>query len=154
MINSLSNESKVITEKILVGITAQNNSRRLIKKGFEVANAKNGQLHILHVQKGSNIFVNADTSQLLQELYQYGSELGGETHAICGDDICEAIIEFIKKASITRMVLGERIENFKIDNDNHIVNTIKETFPDIEIIILEREKKITKQRVKYEHKFA
>ena len=114
----LENGPNVITEKILVGITVQNNSRRLIEKGSELANAKNGQMHILHIQKGDNIFVEANAPELLQELYQYGSELGGETHAICGENICDSIIRFIKNIGITHMILGERSKIVDIDNEN------------------------------------
>lgn len=154
MSNSVSNEPKIKVEKILVGITVQNNSRRLIKKGAEVAKEKNGQLHILNVQKGNNIFMNSYTPELLQELYQYGSELGGETHAICGENVCEAIIDFVKKSNVTVMVLGERPKSIKVDKDNDIIEKIKLEIPDIEVIILEREKQNLKESFSYKHRFA
>lgn len=147
--------TNVKVEKILVGITVQANSKRLIEKGAEIANQKQGQLHILHVQKGNNIFVNSNSSELLQKLYQYASELGGETHAICGDDICEAIINFAKDMEITTMVLGERPKHIKVDSENDIISKIKLSIPEIEIVILERkEEKEVKQRVSYKHRFA
>lgn len=154
MSNLISNNSETKVEKILVGITVQNNSRRLIKKGAEVAKEKNGQLHILNVQKGNNIFMNSYTPQLLQELYQYGSELGGETHAICGENVCETIINFVKKTNVTVMVLGERPQNIKVDKDNDIIEIIKSELPSIEVIILEREKENLKESFSYKHRFA
>ncbi|MPM49129.1 hypothetical protein SDC9_95857 [bioreactor metagenome] len=47
-------------ERILVCITAQCNSKRLINEGAKVADQVNGELHIIHVQRGDSIFNNAD----------------------------------------------------------------------------------------------
>jgi K+-sensing histidine kinase KdpD len=134
----LKNEPNAKTEKILVGITVQHNSRRLIKYGYDLACSKSGQLHILHVQRGNNIFLGANAPELLQELYQYGSELGGETHAICGEDVCKCIVDFIKDFGITQMVLGESVENTTIGNDNALVKKLEEKFPYLKITTLER----------------
>ncbi len=140
-------------EKVLVCITVQANSKRLIKKGAEIAKKKQGQLHILHVQKGNNIFVNLDASELLQQLYEYASELGGETHAICGEDVCETIVNFARDIGITTIVLGQRPEYIKVDIENDIIFKIKSLIPEIEVVILEREKEI-QEKISYKHKFA
>lgn len=134
----LGNEPNVKTEKILVGITVQHNSKRLIKCGYDLACSKSGQLHILHVQKGDNIFLDANSPQLLQELYQYASELGGETHAICGEDVCSCIINFIKNFGITQMVVGESY-SCDLQQNNTVVNQLNDTFPDLKITVLKRE---------------
>lgn len=148
------NTSDIKVEKILVGITVQANSKRLITKGAEIAKQKQGQLHILHVQKGNNIFVNSHTPELLQQLYQYASQLGGETHAICGEDVCEAIANFAKNMDITTMVLGERPKHIKVDSNNDIISKIKLLIPQIDIVILERQDKQIHENIAYEHKFA
>ncbi len=153
--NNLANDiSEIKKEKILVGITVQENSKRLIKKSSEIANQKNGQLHILHVQKGNNIFMHKHTPELLQELYQYGSELGGEIYAICGEDICQTIIEFIKKHEIDCMILGEKPKNIYHNKDNDVLKKIKDTFPNIEIIIIQREENDAKDSFYYKHRYA
>ena len=94
-------------EKVLVCITAQSNSRRLIDAGAEVASKCSGELHILHVQKGENVFNNSETLHLLQQLFLYGSEKGGMIHAFCEEDIAGSIAHFVKEEKITRLVLGE-----------------------------------------------
>ncbi len=93
-------------EKVLVCITAQSNSRRLIDEGAGLCEASGGELHILHVQKGHNIFENEDTPRLLSELFEYGSTRGGMIHAICSEDVPESIGRFIADTHITRLVLG------------------------------------------------
>lgn len=151
MDSSAHSNSDAKVQKILVCITVQANSKRLIKKGAEIAKQKSGQLHILHVQKGNNIFINLDASELLQQLYEYASELGGETHAICGEDVGEAILNFIKALNITTIILGE--SNKTVNNNNDIITKIKLFVPDIEIIVLEREKN-TQENLSYERRFA
>ena len=53
-------------QKILVCITIQQNSKRLIKKGAELASQVEGELHILHVEHGSSILSQSDAGELLQ----------------------------------------------------------------------------------------
>lgn len=127
-------------ERVLVCITVQANSKRLIKKGAEIAKEKSGQLHILHIQKGNNIFINTESAELLQELYKYGSELGGEIHALCGEDVCEIMLDFSKKMEVTSIVLGEGPKCNELNSENNIINKIKRDIPSINIIVLERNK--------------
>lgn len=130
-------EAKI--EKILVCITAQENSRRLIKKAAQVAEDMQGELHILHVEKGNNILPHHNSAELLQQLFQYGSELGGEVHVICDDHVPERIVQFIQEMHITRLVLGETKQNTiqrLMTSDIH--NMIQNTAPEVQIIILER----------------
>ncbi|MGE4215024.1 MAG: hypothetical protein AB7E42_09685 [Anaerotignaceae bacterium] len=94
-------------ERVLVCITAQCNSKRLINEGAKVADQANGELHIIHVQRGDSIFNNADTPRLLEELFDYGAKRGGMIHFYCDEDITECIGRFVKEKGITKMVLGE-----------------------------------------------
>ena len=126
-------------ENILVCITAQTNSKRLIDRGAGLAEQRNGKLHILHVQKGDNIFFNEDAPRLLQELYAYGCEHGGEIHALCGDDVGNIIIDFIEKMKINCIVLGEKPKDLNIPKEKDLLERIGKTFEEIEIVILKKE---------------
>lgn len=94
-------------ERVLVCITAQCNSKRLINEGAKVADQANGELHIIHVQRGDSIFNNEETPKLLEELFDYGAKRGGMIHFYCDQDITECIGRFVKDNGITKMVLGE-----------------------------------------------
>ncbi len=94
-------------ESVLVCITAQCNSTRLIDRAFEVAEKNEGELHILHVQRGDSIFNNSETPKLLEELFNYGSEKGGMIHFYCDEDVSECIGRFAKEMKITKIVFGE-----------------------------------------------
>ena len=70
-------------ERVLVCITSQISSQRLIDKAAEIADKENAELHILHVQQGNSIFNNADTPKMIHSLCQYGSQKGGTMHFYC-----------------------------------------------------------------------
>ena len=95
------------TNKVVACITAQYNSERLIDTAAEVADKFNAELHILHVNKGSSIFINEDTPAMLDRLFEYGSEKGGMVHMLCSDDVASSIGGFIEEYGINKIVLGE-----------------------------------------------
>lgn len=95
------------TKKVLVCITAQSNSERLIDSAALIADESNAEFHILNVNKGTSIFNNSGTPQLLEELFEYGSERGGMVHMLCSENVAKSIGDFIKEYNITDIVLGE-----------------------------------------------
>lgn len=94
-------------EKVLVLVTAQKNALRLIDYGFSMSLANDGELHILHVQKGNSVFDGLDTLKRLQELIDYGSRLGACIHVQCDNDVAGYVGRFVEKEKITRVILGE-----------------------------------------------
>lgn len=122
--------------KVLVCITPQSNGKRLIDKSYELSKSIDGELHILHVEKGDNIFASPESPAILQWLFSYGAEKGGETHAICGDDIATVISEFIKRNRITHAVFGEAPAEAK---GNPIVEAIQRRTRNINIVVIEKE---------------
>lgn len=142
MVKEIDRSSMEECEKVLVCITAQSNSKRLINKGAEIADEINGELHILHVQKGNNIFNNSDAPMLLQQLFQYGSEKGGMIHAYCDDNIPESIANFIAKEKVTKLILGEPPKmqgGLKKRNENQFHKIIQSTKQKVEVIMVGRE---------------
>jgi K+-sensing histidine kinase KdpD len=125
--------------KVLVCITPQANGKRLIDKGYEIALQTKGELHILHVEKGDQIFVSEESSQLLQWLFDYGSERGGMVHGICGEDVISTIRQFIKTESITHAVFGESPAASNLNGEKGI-ESFRVIMPYIQLHILERDK--------------
>ncbi|KXL52010.1 hypothetical protein CLNEO_25260 [Anaerotignum neopropionicum] len=117
-------------EKVLVLATAQKNALRLIDYGFSLALANDGELHILHVQKGTSVFDGKDTLKRLQELIDYGSRLGACIHVQCDNDVAGCVGGFIEKEEITRVILGEAPlskEEKALGEWDRIVEVIPET---------------------------
>ncbi|MGN0135673.1 hypothetical protein [Anaerotignum sp.] len=94
-------------EKILVLVTAQKSSLRLIEYGFEVAQSCGGEYHILHVQKGDSLFQSNDSLKLLQNLADYGCRRGGILHLACEGDVAAYIGRFAEAEEVTQVILGQ-----------------------------------------------
>lgn len=126
--------------KVLVCITIQENSKRLINKGAELSKAINGELHILHVEKGTSIFDDPKAVTLLDILFELGKELGGEVHFVSDQDVLNRIIKMVEELNISFLVLGESMES---DNGQckSIIAKIKKEIPNVQIVILDREQK-------------
>ena len=123
--------------KILVCITIQQNSKRLIKKGSELASKLNGELHILHIQKGMSIFDEPNAVNLLESLFELGKELGGEVHFLSDTNVVDRILKTTKDMKITHMILGETSEKY-LKNDKHIIKRIESEIGDVTVQILGR----------------
>lgn len=126
--------------KILVCITVQENSRRLIHKGYELANNLNGSLHILHIQKGQSVLSHPNDGNLLQELFSFGSQLGGEVYFLCSENILESIGTFVKDNHITHLVIGQPPTD--LITPPTICNTLMDTITDVEFCVLDRNEAI------------
>ncbi|MGL4345369.1 MAG: hypothetical protein ACRCTE_09235 [Cellulosilyticaceae bacterium] len=120
--------------KVLVCITIQENSKRLIRKGYDISSSLDGELHLLHIRKGDTIFENAGSSELFEQLFTYGSELGGQAHFLCSDNISNTISEFITNYQITHLVIGEAPSS----SMSHILEELQRTLQHIEIVVLDR----------------
>ena len=137
--------TKLVTkkEKILVCITIQHNSKRLIKRGYEIAKKKGGELHILHIAKGESIFTEPESGPLLEKLFEYASVLGGEVHVGCSTDVIQYITSFIKDNHISGIVLGETLRNALCGFFSQNIETcLASKMPNTEIFVLERDIKI------------
>ena len=123
--------------KILVCITPQSNGARLIDSAAAIARARAGELHILHIEKGNNVFHTAESPMLLQRLFEYGAERGGVVHAFCGDNVPDVMTGFARTEKIGVMVFGE--PPAVPDGKPTIVDTIHAALPQVEIVIVRRE---------------
>lgn len=132
-------------EKVVICITAQSNSKRLIDYGAEVAKKCGGEFHILHVQKGDNIFNNHETLRLLQQLMVYGSHRGGIVHAFCDQDVAASIGAFVQAEGITKVVMGEQPQNpmqnshSKKKRENQFQRILNHLPAEAEVIIVHKE---------------
>ena len=129
-------------EKILVCITAQCNSKRLIDEGARVADLNDGELHILHVQQGDSIFNNSETPKLLEELFNYASQKGGMVHFYCDEDVSECIGNFVNETGITKVVLGEPPVVKEITDETireQLKVVIRHIYEPVDLIIVRRQ---------------
>lgn len=133
-----------MNNRVLVGITIQENSRRLISEGAHVAQSLNAPLDILHIRKGETIFDSPDSSELLSSLFAYGSTLGGEVHFLSSNHVTATIRDFIKSHNITHLVIGESSNEDNTSSTNSVYDKLKATLGDITLIVLSREDTLPK----------
>lgn len=127
-----------LNPKILVGITIQENSRRLIDEGSRLSKELGAPLHILHIRRGETIFDEPESSTLLADLFDYAGNLGGEVHFVCGDHISEVFANFVKENQITHLVIGET-PSYLAANAPSMYDTLTNELGNIEINVLQRE---------------
>lgn len=131
-------------EKVVVCITAQNSSQRLIDYGAEIAKQAKGSLHILHVQKGDSIFQNGETLKLLTKLLAYGDRCGGIIHVLCDKDVPKCIGQFVKQEGATKLIMGDvsklaKKQSFKGEKETHFQKIVNALPEDIELLIVEQQ---------------
>jgi len=142
-------------EKVLVCITIQENSLRLIDKAVQITQQLNSELHIVHIQQGMSIFSNPEAGQMLEELFAYGKEQGGEVHFISDDDVPSRIVRFIEENAITRVVLGESIRhNLHQLLEKDIHSYIRSANKAYDVLVLERKGDIEKDAHILPNEFA
>ena len=133
---------KLKPEKVLVCITIQKNSKRLIDKGAEIARNNGSKLHILHVERGMSIFDNPEAIEMLEELFEYGKNLGGEVHFLSDENVANRIVSFIRDMNISQLVLGQTMRgNLHKMLKKDIYSSITNETNEVEILILERSRK-------------
>lgn len=127
--------------KVLVCITAQSNSKRLIDIAAENADRLNAELHILNVQKGTSIFNDKDMPRRIQDLFSYGTEKGGMIHAYCDEDIPGIISSFVRNEGITDIILGRppKRPDAHARGENQFDSIIARLPGKARLIIIERE---------------
>ena len=140
MIKNLDITAPNNTEKVVACITAQSNSKRLIDSAAEIADQLDAQFHILHINKGDTVFSDENTPVLLENLFKYANDKGGMVHMICSDNIAEGIVKFIKEYSISKIVLGQPVnENVIVRFENQYDNILKMLKSlDVELIMVKR----------------
>ena len=97
-----------MAETVLVCVTGQQSSRRLIHRGAEIAREHGASLLVLAVSgSGFNLLKNPSVNQALNDLYALSGEVGAEMTMLSDQDPHRAICQFARARGVTRLVLGE-----------------------------------------------
>ena len=123
-------------KNVLVCITPQTNSRRLIDKGSEIA-GEEGRLNILHVEKGDNVFADENAGKLLEELFLYGKTKGGTVHFVTGESFFVTLKIFSIQNKISDIVLGEAPDGNLKKSD--LKDMVEKDIPGVEVHVLKKQ---------------
>ena len=125
--------------KVLVCVTPQRNSFRLIKKGASFAKEFDAELFVLYVQNDLDLTRDKKTVELIDELFDMTSKHDGAMYIEVSDDISASIVGFINKNKITHVMLGETMAT-KVEKllKKDIVSKVTSSAEGVQFLILER----------------
>lgn len=95
-------------ETVLVCVTGQQSSQRLIRRGAEAARKLEAPLLVLSVSgSGYNLLSDPQVSQALNDLYSLCGQVGAEMTMLHHANAHAAICDFVRERGVTHLVLGE-----------------------------------------------
>lgn len=96
---------------IMVCVTQQKSCERLIKRGAEIKNKFDGNLHVIHVVKEDwKYFGKLKESDALEYLFDISKSYGADLTVIKAPDISDTLSKFAEKNNIEIVVMGESLE--------------------------------------------
>lgn len=105
------------SKDIMVCVTQQKSCERLIKRGAEIKNKFDGDLHVIHVVKdGWKYFSKLKESDALEYLFDISKSYGADLTVIKAPDIEETLMSFAEKNNIEVVVMGESLEKSSQQN--------------------------------------
>lgn len=105
------------SKDIMVCVTQQKSCERLIKRGADVRNKFDGQLHVIHVVKeGWKYFGKLKESDALEYLFDISKSYEADLTVIKAPDIEETLMNFAEKNNIQIVVMGESLEKSSQQN--------------------------------------
>ncbi len=125
--------------KVLVCVTPQRNSFRLIKKGANYAKEFDADLFVLYVQKDLDLTKDKKTAELIDELFNLTSQQEGAMYIEVSDNISSSIVDFINKNNVTHVMLGQTMAT-KIEKllKKDVVSRVTSKAEGVQFLILER----------------
>jgi len=101
----------------MVCITQQKSCERLIKRGADIRNKFDGELHVIHVVKEDwKYFGKLKESDALEYLFDISKSNGADLTVIKAPDIAETLLKFAEKHNIEVVVMGESLEKSSQQN--------------------------------------
>lgn len=120
-----------MTETVLVCVTGQQSSQRLIHRGAELARQHHAALLVLSVSgAGFNLLTNPSVSQSLNDLYALCAQVGAEMTMIHHTNPYQAICDFVRKRGVTHLILGQ-----SRTNHSSFVTELMQALPDVSFVI-------------------
>ncbi|MDM8533875.1 universal stress protein [Clostridiaceae bacterium HSG29] len=109
--------------KIMICVTQQKSCENLIREGFELIKDDNDELFVIHVvKKDWRYFSEMKESDALEYLFDVSKQYNAELIIKKSDLIEETLAKFIEDNKITKVVMGESLENEKQQN---MINRLK-----------------------------
>ena len=122
-------------ERVLVLISSNPDSARLVRIGSKLAGRLNSNLYVLHINlknRKKNMSENYDKS--LSKTISIAENLGAVVFSFQADDIVSGVVDFVKSNNISHLVIGATNEKKKFFGGffkKSIVNSLINSLPDV-----------------------
>lgn len=115
-----------VKSRIMVCITPQKSSRRLVERGAQRAKETNGEFCVVYVNKNSDISQDLKENEVLLELFDMAQKLGGRVSILVGKKISKTLAEFARENNITEIIVGKSLRSaLDVILHGDIVNPLK-----------------------------
>ncbi|AHM56821.1 hypothetical protein EAL2_c15260 [Peptoclostridium acidaminophilum DSM 3953] len=95
-----------MTKKVMVCVTKQKTSERLIKSGYKIAGPE-GELYVLHITGKDLSLANCE---VIQHLFDVSKKYDAQMSILHSKHVAETIKKFVSDNDINAIVLGESNE--------------------------------------------
>ncbi|MFZ2727738.1 MAG: sensor histidine kinase KdpD [Methylococcaceae bacterium] len=96
-----------VGERILVCVSANVISERLVRAGKRLATSLHGQLLVLYVETPQLQRLPPEQRDSVLRILRFAERLGAETFTLSGTSMSEEILKFAQTRNVTKMVLGK-----------------------------------------------
>jgi two-component system sensor histidine kinase KdpD len=127
-------------ERVLVLISSNPDSARLLRIGSKLAGRLNSNFYVLHInlkQREKN--KSDDYKRYLSKNISVAENLGAAVFSFQSDDVVSGVIDFVKSNNISHLVIGatnEKRKFFGIFPKKSIVNRLIDSLPNISFHVI------------------
>jgi two-component system sensor histidine kinase KdpD len=93
-----------VREKIAVCISSNPAAKYLIARGARMAQAMDGELHVVYVDMGQD--ASEKDQQSLSANIHFAENVGAHIDAVTGSSVAKAVADFVREKHITQVVFG------------------------------------------------
>lgn len=123
-------------KNIMVCVTQQKTSERLILKGHQLIDSKDDQLFVIHVVNQKEKFLqHSNDGEALEYLFGVSKNVGADLTVLRSKNVLKTMIDFSKENNITHIVIGNSPVRDKITHINLSIK-LENSLPNVDFIKL------------------
>jgi two-component system sensor histidine kinase KdpD len=100
-----------VTERLMVCISSNELSERLIRTTRRLADEINAEWFAVYVETASNPDLSQINQQRITKSLQLAEELGAHSRRLVGQTIADTLLDYARKHNVTKIVVGKPLES-------------------------------------------
>ncbi len=116
---------------VLVCVTQQKTSSKLIQKGVELSREEKSCLNVIHVvNENDKLLYGLSDGDALEYLFEITKEVGANLVVKRSKDVVKSIVDYAMETHCTHIVLGS-----SKNSSNNFVSKLQKKLPDVEFVL-------------------